>query len=80
MLAANPGGITLDAAQMAGIRFDPDPAFVGNAVFNYAAYDNSGNLSNLAAYTIPVEAAVVLPLSKLEFTARRNGNNIALRW
>ena len=78
--AANSGGIFLTATQMAGMRFDPDPSYNGEVIFNYAAYDNSGNLSNIATYTIPVGTIAVLPVAKLEFTARRTGNNIALRW
>ena len=57
VLAANPGGIALTPAQAAALKFTPSVTFIGNAIFNYAAYDNNGNLSNVAAYTIPVVAA-----------------------
>jgi uncharacterized repeat protein (TIGR01451 family) len=56
VLTANAGSITLTATQMAGLRFDPTAAYIGNAVFNYNATDNSGNISNTANYTIPVTA------------------------
>ena len=49
-------GTVLTPAQMATLKFDPDPAFTGNSTFNYTATDNSGNLSNTANYTIPVAA------------------------
>ena len=80
VLAANPGGIVLTPTQIAGMRFAPNPGFIGNAVFNYAAYDNNGNLSNTAAYTIPTGTAAALPLSLISFSGERTGDNILLKW
>ncbi len=50
----------LTPAQMATLKFDPAPGFTGNAVFNYTATDNSGNVSNKANYTIPVTATAAV--------------------
>ena len=60
VLTANGGSITLTATQMAAMRFDPTVAYIGNAVFNYNATDNSGNISNTANYTIPVTATATV--------------------
>jgi Secretion system C-terminal sorting domain len=80
VLAANPGGISLTAIQMAGMRFDPDATYNGDVIFNYAAYDNNGNLSNVAAYIIPVGSPAVLPITSLKFTGARSNDNIVLTW
>jgi large repetitive protein len=80
VLAANPGGIVLTAAQVAGLRLDPAAGYNGNIIFNYAAYDNNGNLSNVAAYTIPVTTVSVVALSITNFSGQRNGNDIDLKW
>ena len=80
VLAANPGGIVLSPAQAAGLRLDPSPGYNGNIIFNYAAYDNNGNLSNIAAYTIPLETVSVVALSFTNFSGQRNGNDIDLKW
>lgn len=48
----------LTPAQIGTLKFDPAAGFTGNATFNYTATDNSGNLSNIANYTIPVTATV----------------------
>ena len=80
VLSANPGGIVLTAAQMAAMRFDPVPTFIGNVTFNYGAYDNNGNLSNVATYTIPVGTARALPLTLLNFSAQRSNSDIIVRW
>lgn len=80
VLAANPGGIVLTASQMAGMQLDPSPTYSGDVIFNYAAYDNNGNLSNTATYTIPVGTLVTLPVAVLEFNAIRNGNDILVKW
>jgi hypothetical protein len=50
-------GTVLTPAQINTLKFDPVAGFTGNAVFNYSATDNSGNISNTANYTIPVAAA-----------------------
>lgn len=80
VLAANPGGIVLTPAQAAGLRLDPAAGYSGNVTFNYSAYDNNGNLSNVAAYTIPVGTLTTLPLSLLNFSGQRNSNDIVLQW
>ncbi|RBQ11287.1 tandem-95 repeat protein, partial [Pedobacter miscanthi] len=47
-------GQTLTPAQAAGLKFNPNTLFNGNATFSFAAIDNSGASSNTANYTIPV--------------------------
>jgi hypothetical protein len=47
-------GQVLTPAQIAQLLFDPAPGFNGNALFNYSTLDNSGNISNVATYSIPV--------------------------
>lgn len=74
------GGIALTPAQAAGLRLDPAPGFNGNVTFNYSAYDNTGNLSNTAAYTIPVGSPAALPVSLISFSGQRNGNDIIVLW
>ena len=80
VLAANPGGISLTPTQMAGMRFDPTAGFIGNAIFNYSAVDNNGNLSNVATYLIPVDITTVLPYNSLVFTGNRKENDIVVNW
>ncbi len=80
VLTANPGGISLTPAQAAALRFDPAAGFIGNASFNYGAYDNSNNLSNIATFSIPVGSSTTLALSLLTLSGERNGNNIVVNW
>ncbi len=80
VLAANTGGISLTAAQASGIIFTPSSTFTGTVLFNYAAYDNAGNLSNVATYTIPTGTASALPVSRLILTGSRSGENITAKW
>ena len=47
---------TLTATQAGQLKFLPTAGFVGNAVFTYQALDNSGLVSNVARYLIPVGA------------------------
>ncbi|MBK6829175.1 MAG: hypothetical protein IPG86_21040 [Chitinophagaceae bacterium] len=47
-------GQVLTPAEISLLQFDPNPAFTGNAIFEYSATDNSGFTSNSALYTIPV--------------------------
>jgi hypothetical protein len=54
VLSANPDGIVLTLAQIAGLRFDPATGFAGTANFSYYNTDNSGQPSNTAIYSIPV--------------------------
>ena len=52
-------GQVLTAAQAAGLSFDPEPGFSGNATFTFFAINNAGIASNLpATYTIPVVGPV----------------------
>lgn len=48
------GDVTLTPAQAKTLVFDPNPAYVGDFVFEYQTIDNNGNLSNISTYTIPV--------------------------
>ncbi len=80
VLSANPGGISLTPTQAAGLRLAPNSSYSGNVIFNYTAFDNTGNMSNVATYIIPVGTASTLPVSLVSFTAVRNGNNIDTRW
>lgn len=80
VLAANPGGIVLTPAQAAGLRLDPAAGYIGNVIFNYAAYDNTGNLSNIANYTIPVGNALALPLTLINFSGQRINKDITVYW
>jgi large repetitive protein len=80
VLAANPGGIVLTPAQAAGLRLDPAAGYIGNVIFNYAAYDNNGNLSNVANYTIPVGNPLALPLSLVSFSGQRVSKDIVVKW
>ena len=80
VLAANPGGISLTPAQAAAMRFDPAFGYNGNVIFNYAAYDNNGNLSNVATYTIPTGSPAVLPLQQLVVTATLYNAIATINW
>ncbi len=55
MLNTYPDGIPLSNSQMMGLRFDPSGIFEGNAIMNYHVKDNSGLLSNTAAYNIYIK-------------------------
>jgi hypothetical protein len=48
-------GITnLTPLQMATLKFDPLPSYIGTATFTYSSTDNGGTKSNIADYSIPV--------------------------
>ena len=47
-------GTVLTAAQMATLKFDPQPGFTGLVQFSYFDTDNLSAISNVATYTIPV--------------------------
>ncbi len=59
----NPGCTNITANQLiatsdiGNLRFDPLATFTGNASFTYTDIDNSGNVGNIATYTIPVVGA-----------------------
>ena len=44
----------LTPAQMLTLKFDPDPSYSGDYIFEYQSIDNNGNLSNISTYTIPI--------------------------
>ena len=73
-------GISLTPAQMATLQFDPVATYNGNVIFNYAAFDNNGNISNVATYTIPTGSVAVLPVSNLNLSGVRKQNDILLSW
>ena len=73
-------GLVLTPAQINTLQFDPAAGYTGNVVFNYIAYDNNNNISNVATYTIPTGPISILPLSMLHLTGERSGNNINLKW
>jgi Secretion system C-terminal sorting domain len=80
VLAANPGGIIITPAQAAAMRFDVVSGNLGTIMFNYAAIDNNGNISNVATYSIPTSPASVLAISNLQFSAQRKDNDIVASW
>lgn len=73
-------GQVLTPAEINQLSFDPAIGFTGNALFNYAAYDNGGNLSNTATYVIPVIPPIVLPVKLLSFTGKPDGSHSLLSW
>jgi hypothetical protein len=80
VLAANPGGIVLNSTQASGMRFDPAAGFVGDVIFNYVAFDNNGNISNTAVYTIPVGTFAALATNLITFNAQKISSNILVNW
>jgi hypothetical protein len=73
-------GQVLTPAQISLLQFDPAPGFSGNALFNYSAFDNGGNLSNTATYVIPVIPIVILPVKLLHFEGKLSGGKTILDW
>ncbi|MBK6829176.1 MAG: hypothetical protein IPG86_21045 [Chitinophagaceae bacterium] len=73
-------GQVLSPAEIAQLQFDPAIGFSGNALFNYAAFDNGGNLSNTATYVIPVIPPIVLPVKLITFTGKLTGGKTVLFW
>ena len=73
-------GQVLTPAQISQLQFDPAGTFSGNALFNYSAFDNGGNLSNTATYVIPVIPPVVLPVTILSFDGKLSGGQTILSW
>jgi hypothetical protein len=57
----NPGcnpvtaGQAILQADAANLKFAPAAGYNGNVIFNYTATDNSGSISNVATYSIPVK-------------------------
>ena len=50
------GTISVPAANIGQLTYQPSSVFAGNATFTFAATDNLGQLSPTATYTIPVTA------------------------
>jgi Secretion system C-terminal sorting domain/Bacterial Ig domain len=73
-------GQVLTPLEISQLQFDPAPTFNGDVIFNYSAFDNNGNISNIATYVIPVGTTIVLPLNLIRFTGERNTQNINLIW
>ena len=73
-------GQSITPAQAATLQFDPAPAYNGDVIFNYTAFDNNGNISNVATYTIPTGTASVLPITLISFSGQRDGLNIIANW
>ena len=73
-------GQVLTPAEINQLEFDPADGFVGNALFNYAAYDNGGNLSNTATYVIPVIPPVIIPVKLVSFNGILSGGKTLLAW
>jgi hypothetical protein len=73
-------GQVLTPAQILLLEFDPVTGFLGDAIFNYTAFDNSSNISNTAAYVIPVVTPAILPADGLLLAVNRRGNLVELTW
>jgi hypothetical protein len=73
-------GQVLTPAQISQLQFDPSSTFIGDAIFNYTAFDNSGNISNTATYVIPVVAPVILPANGLLLSADYRSGKTELTW
>jgi hypothetical protein len=73
-------GLNLTPAQSATLQFDPAAGFIGDVLFNYSSYDNSGNISNTATYLVPVGTSGTLPIAGLELAATLTGNIVNLEW
>jgi uncharacterized repeat protein (TIGR01451 family) len=80
VLNTNGGNITLTASQATGLRFDPTTGFRGNAIFNFAAYDNFNTISNHATYVIPVDNFTVLNNPSVKLQATFSNNQINASW
>jgi|GEM_PF-5134804 len=55
-------GQVISVSDAASLKFTPTLGYSGNVLFDYAATDNSGKMSNVATFTIPVTG--VPPVSK----------------
>ncbi|MES2847531.1 MAG: T9SS type A sorting domain-containing protein [Bacteroidota bacterium] len=75
-------GMMLTADLAANLYFTPDSLYSGNVVFTYSASDESGNISNVAIYTIPVtgKPPVILPITVLDFTGTAQNKKAQLYW
>ncbi|MEO8403973.1 MAG: T9SS type A sorting domain-containing protein [Chitinophagaceae bacterium] len=73
-------GQSLTPAQISQLQFDPAAGFIGNVIFNYTSFDNSGALSNVANYLIPIGSSQALPADQLILTANLSGEVVTLNW
>ncbi|MBK8494358.1 MAG: hypothetical protein IPL50_04560 [Chitinophagaceae bacterium] len=44
----------INTCRSSKIIFDPAPGFTGTASFTYTATDNTGSVSNIATYNLPI--------------------------
>jgi hypothetical protein len=75
-------GMMLTADLAANLYFTPDSSYSGNVVFTYSASDESGTISNVAIYTIPVKGKpqVILPVTILNFAGTAQNKKAQLYW
>ena len=74
-------GLVLTPAQIATLLFAPASTFTGTVIFNYAAFDNNGNISNVATYSIPTGTVGALPIGQfIDLVGKRIGRDIDLNW
>ncbi len=73
-------GQVLTPAQISQLQFDPAAGFIGDAMFNYAATDNYGNISNTSLYIIPVGTGSTLPAEGLSLQSTYYNNVVTLNW
>ncbi len=74
-------GQVITAAQLNMLSFQPNPSFIGDAVYYYFATDTYNQASNIASYTIPVTGpSSTLPVSILSFTGSIDKKLVQLNW
>lgn len=74
-------GQTLTPAQVSQLAFTPNVWNHSPVItFLYSTVDNSSNLSNIAAVTIPMFDAAPLPLELTAFTATKEGSKARIAW
>jgi hypothetical protein len=80
VLANYPNGIPITLTQNQGLLFDPTSGYNGDVLFNFSGRDNLSNLSNVATYTLRVGRFSALPVTLLNFSGVRTGNDIKTFW
>ncbi len=73
-------GQVLTATQFNQLQFDPNAGQQGIAIFNYSAFDNNGNQSNIANYTIPIGTLTTLPIDGLTISGSNVSAGTQLTW
>ncbi|HEU4473141.1 MAG TPA: Ig-like domain-containing protein [Flavisolibacter sp.] len=74
-------GQVISAADAGKLSFNPVASYKGYYTqFNFVATDNSGNISNMSSYTIPMFAGSTLPVKLVSFTATAQDRIAALKW